>query len=46
MSVSENTITITRREYDYAIITVTAAQSTNYNQATSTFTVFCNKASG
>lgn len=44
VSVSGTTITVTRAGYGSATITVTAAQATNYNQATSTFTVNCNRA--
>lgn len=46
VSISGNTITVTRKGYGSATITVTAALATNYNQATSTFSVSCNKASG
>ena len=45
VSVSGTTITVTRKGYGSATITVTAAASTNYNQATSTFTIYCAKAS-
>ena len=44
VSVSGTTITVTRKGYGSAIITVTAAASGCYCQKQSTFTVNCNKA--
>lgn len=46
VSVSGTTITVTRKGYGSATITVTAQATTNYNSATSQFTIYCDKAAG